>query len=88
MELIQGTRVDYDVQTLKGKGTIVGIASRMPGTIVYIIEPDKAQNIPNETYPYSHFVCPDGQLMIIDEKLSKEPEDRKDSVHDYSNRID
>jgi hypothetical protein len=41
-KLKQGTRVEFDVQSLKGIGTIVGMASielPMSGSI-YIIDPD------------------------------------------------
>jgi len=52
----QGDIVTYDSQEVKGKGKIVGV-SMIPEIIfgtTYIIE-DMSNNIPNKTYPYSHF---------------------------------
>lgn len=43
MYLKQGARVEFNVQTLKGKGTVVGLASNGQPIIgeSYIIEPDE-----------------------------------------------
>jgi hypothetical protein len=65
MNLKQGTRVEYNVQTLKGKGTVVGV-SVVEQPIVgqcYIIEPD--ESIRNEVYDYTHFVAWEFQLKVI-----------------------
>lgn len=61
----QGTRVEYDVQTLKGKGTVVGCAvveQPICGKC-YIIEPD--ESIRSEVYDYTHFVAWGVQLKEI-----------------------
>lgn len=65
MNLKQGTRVEYDVQTLKGKGTIVGVAvvEQPISGQCYIIEPDEP--IRNEVYDYTHFVAWGVQLKVI-----------------------
>lgn len=58
MELLkQGTKVEFNVGTLKGTGKIVGL-SQIPQAVIgqgYIIEPDILIN--NEVYNYSHFTC-------------------------------
>jgi energy-coupling factor transporter ATP-binding protein EcfA2 len=64
-ELSQGTLVEFNYGGLQGTGTIVGLVHTYPivgGT--YIIAPH--QNIVNETYKYTHFVCPECNLKIID----------------------
>lgn len=64
-KLKQGTRVEFDVQSLKGIGTIVGMASielPMSGSI-YIIDPD--EKIKNETYDYTHFVASESQIKTL-----------------------
>lgn len=65
--LKQGTRVEYDVQTLKGKGTIVGMSVNELPIIgaTYIIEPDEP--IQNEVYDYTHFAVPMVCLKVINE---------------------
>jgi hypothetical protein len=59
IELKQDQKVYYDYGDVKGTGKIVGVATNGIPLIgkTYIIEPD----IPfsNETYPYTHFVCPE-----------------------------
>jgi hypothetical protein len=61
----QGTRVEFDVQSIKGKGTIVGVATvELPFIgASYIIEPD--QKIENETYNYTHFVASESQFKTL-----------------------
>lgn len=54
--LKQGTRIQFDVQNIKGTGTIVGVASAgdaLHGTL-YIVQPDEKIN--NEVYDYTHIV--------------------------------
>jgi hypothetical protein len=65
MNLKQGTRVEFDVQTLKGNGTVVGISTTEQPIIgcSYIIEPD--ESIRSETYDYTHFVAWGTQLKEI-----------------------
>ncbi len=68
IQLQQGTRVSFFISgSIKGSGKIVGIASNALPIIGrnYIIEPD--DRIDNDTYPYSHFVCPE----IFIERLIK-----------------
>ena len=64
-ELKQGQKVHYDCSGVKGTGKIVGIASNGVPLVgkTYIIEPDEPFN--NEVYPYTHFVCPELYLTII-----------------------
>jgi len=65
MDLKQGTRVEYDIQTLKGKGTVVGVAvvdQPICGKC-YIVQPDEP--IRNEVYDYTHFVAWEIQLKTI-----------------------
>ena len=63
--LEQGTRVEFDIQTLQGKGTVVGLAITNQLIIgnAYIIEPD--ESIKSEVYNYSHFVAWGHQLKTI-----------------------
>ncbi len=62
--LKQGTRVEFDVQSLKGKGTIVGIATNGHPIIgkSYIIEPDEKLS---DVYDYSHFVAWECDFTVI-----------------------
>lgn len=83
-KLRQGTLVEYNIQNLKGKGRIVGLAMN-DITQSYIIEP--IISITSETYPWSHFICPLGHLKVVQEKFTT-PQDRTDSPHHYSNRLD
>jgi len=64
-ELKQGTRVEFDIQSFRGKGTIVGLASNELLIIgrSYIIEPD--EKLKSDVYDYTHFVAFDIQLKII-----------------------
>ena len=50
--------VKYDIGLLKGKGKIKGVANSGVTLLgkSYILE-DLSGNIPNDTYPYTHFVC-------------------------------
>ena len=54
--LKHGTRIQFDINTIKGTGTIVGIATS--GDVLlgkgYIVEPD--EKISNEVYDYTHIV--------------------------------
>ena len=63
--LKQGTRVEFDVQSFKGKGTIVGVATNGQPIIgkSYIIEPD--EKLKSESYDYSHFVAWECQFKVI-----------------------
>lgn len=63
--LKQGTRVEYDVQSLKGKGYVVGLAMNEQPIIgsLYIIEPDELIN--NEVYNYTHFAAWGNQLKVL-----------------------
>lgn len=82
--LKQGTLVEYNVQTLKGRGIIVGKASSDISQL-YIIEP--VESIKSDVYPWTHFVCPLGHLKVVHERFPQ-PEDRKDSPHHHTNRLD
>jgi len=65
IKLKQGTKVKYDVQTLKGTGTVVGVAlieQAITGSL-YIIEPDIP--ISNDIYNYSHFCAWQNQLEVL-----------------------
>jgi hypothetical protein len=68
-ELKQGTRVEFDYQTIKGKGTIVGVAMSQPILGVgYIIEPDDlTSTIVSSTgsYNYTHFVVWSCYLKVV-----------------------
>jgi len=63
--LKQGTKIEFDVQSLKGTGKIVGISKITMPIIgnLYIIEPDEPIN--SEIYDYSHFTAWDCQIKII-----------------------
>jgi hypothetical protein len=63
--LKQGTKVKFDIQTLKGEGIIVGLAANDQPIIgkMYIIEPD--EKITNEVYNYTHFAAWECQFKII-----------------------
>ena len=65
MYLKQGTRVEFNVQTLKGKGTVVGLASNGQPVIgeSYIIEPD--EKLDSEICPYTHFTAWMCDLKLI-----------------------
>lgn len=64
-DLKQGTRVEFEIQGLKGKGAIVGIAANGAPVIgkSYIIEPDEKISTP--VYNYSHFVAFESQFKVI-----------------------
>lgn len=65
-DLKQGTRVEFDIDgNIKGKGTIVGVATNGAPVIgkCYIIYPDEP--ICNEVYNYSHFVAWEFQFNVI-----------------------
>jgi hypothetical protein len=83
-KLKQGTLVEYEIQTLKGRGIIVGMALD-DITQSYIIQPEIS--VKSKTYPYTHFICPVGHLKLVHENFHT-PEDRKDSPHHYTNRLD
>lgn len=58
--------VFYNNGIIKGTGIIkgvVGLPKFMNGT-TYIIE-DQSNNIPNETYPYSCFVCIEQFIQVL-----------------------
>lgn len=63
--LKQGTRIEFDIQSFKGKGTIVGVATNSHPIIgtSYIIEPD--EKLESEIYDYTHFVAWEFQFKII-----------------------
>ncbi len=65
--LKQGTRVKFDVQTFKGMGTIVGVATTGQPIIgkMYIIEPD--EKLQSDVYDYTHFVACEFQFKVISE---------------------
>jgi hypothetical protein len=64
-DLKQGTRVEFDVQSFKGKGTIVGVATNGQPIIgkSYIIVPD--EKLQSEVYEYTHFVAWECQFKVI-----------------------
>lgn len=64
--LKQGTRIQFDIDSLKGKGTIVGVATIGQPLIgrSYIIEPD--EKLKSDVYDYSHFVAWECQFKIIE----------------------
>ena len=66
MTFKQGDRVEFDFQTLKGQGIIVGMASTPMPEIgsLWIIQPD-AGILPIEKYPYTHFICPEVRIKKI-----------------------
>ena len=58
-------RVSFNRAGLVGEGKVVGLIGSFPITGGrYIIEPDKPIN--NEVYDYSHFVCDEIDLTVID----------------------
>lgn len=61
----QNQKVWFKIDDLEGEGKIVGKATTEMPVIgaMWIIEP--INFIPNETYPYSHFVANETQLMIL-----------------------
>lgn len=65
--LKQGTRVEFEVQNIKGTGTIVGVATSGQPIIgkMYIIEPD--EKLSNDVYDYTHFVSWECQFKVISE---------------------
>lgn len=64
-DLKQGTRIEFDVQSFKGKGTIVGVATSGQPIIgkSYIIEPD--EKLKSDVYDYTHFVAWECQFTVI-----------------------
>lgn len=56
----QGDIVSYQVHNMKGKARVVGVSSSAQPVIgrMLILE-DLSGNIPNETYPYTHFTAPE-----------------------------
>jgi hypothetical protein len=66
IDLTQGQRVQFKIDTLVGNGKIVGCATTGHPIIgkTYIIEPD--ESIASDVYPYSHFVAFEMQLTLID----------------------
>lgn len=87
MKYSQNQRVAFDNGTIKGTGKVVGVALSEQPIIgaTFIIEPDEP--ITNSTYPYTHFVCTELHLKVS--KKSWSPiEDRKDSPHHHTNRLD
>lgn len=64
-DLKQGQRISFNIDSLKGTGKVVGVATI--GNVIigksYIIEPD--QSIANSMYPYSHFVAFEVHLTKI-----------------------
>ena len=64
-ELTQGTRVRFDVQSFKGDGKIVGVATNGHAIIgkLFIIEPDK--QLDSEVYNYSHFCAWESQIEVL-----------------------
>ena len=65
IELKQGQRVEFNLGTLNGTGTVVGKAMSDQPIIggTYIIEPDEP--IRNEVYDYTHFVAQQINLILI-----------------------
>lgn len=63
--LKQGTRVEFGYQIIKGKGTIVGLATDGQPIIgkFYIIEPDDPIN--NKAYNYTHFCLYECYFKVI-----------------------
>ena len=63
----QGDLVSYATPQLSGRGLIVGIAHTpiFGSGAGYIIQ-DISKNLPNETYPYSHFCVAEGHLRKIE----------------------
>lgn len=63
--LKQGTRVEFDIQSIKGKGTIVGASTNGQPIIgkSYIIEPD--EKLQSDVYDYTHFVACEYQFKVI-----------------------
>lgn len=52
----QGKYVYYNNGTIEGFGKIKGLVTDLPLTGKQYIVEDLVANIPNETYPYNHFV--------------------------------
>jgi hypothetical protein len=71
MKYKEGEHIDYILPgVVKGKGIIRGIATTEVPFIgnIWIVE-DLSKNFPNETYPYSHFACPESYLF---KKMARE----------------
>lgn len=64
-DLKQNTRIEFNIDSLKGTGKIVGVATIGLPIIgcSYIIEPDEP--IKNEAYEYTHFVAFESQFKTI-----------------------
>lgn len=60
--LTQGTKVQFDYQTMKGEAKVVGISSTLPvmGNM-YILQ---TEAIISEEYPYTTFVCPECYIKV------------------------
>ncbi len=88
MKYSQNQRVAFDNGTIKGTGKVVGVALSEQPIIgaTFIIEPDEP--ITNSTYPYTHFVCTELHLKEVSKKSWSPIEDRKDSPHHHTNRLD
>lgn len=65
LDLKQGQRIEYDIDTLHGFGKIVGKATNGQPIIgcSYIIEPEEP--ITSEVYPYTHFVAWEVQFKVV-----------------------
>jgi hypothetical protein len=75
MDLKQGTRVEFDIQFHKGKGTIVGVATNGSPIIgkSYIIEPD--EKLKSDVYDYTHFVAWETQFVVIPSDIPNFPDE-------------
>lgn len=60
--LTQGTKVQFDYQTMKGEAKVVGISSTLPvmGNM-YILQ---TEAIISDVYPYTTFVCPECYIKV------------------------
>lgn len=67
-----GTKVKYDNGVIKGEGVVVGYSVIEQSVIgaTAIVE-DQSGNIPNASYPYTHFACAEIHLKPVFEAKFK-----------------
>jgi len=81
----EGTLVKCSISGFDGTGTIHG-RSEIDGSIYYIIKP--FMNIMSSDYPYTQFICHESCIESLETNNFIQHDDRRDSPHHHTNRID
>ena len=81
----EGTLVKCNISGFDGTGTIHG-RSDIDGSIYYIIRP--FASIMSSDYPYTQFICHESCIQQLETGMFNQPEDRRDSIHHHTNRLD